>query len=95
SREEGFCNALVEAAYCQRPIITSDIPGPGSLDIPHTYKFASENVAELENAMISLISLTDGQQKQITAEQKSYVEKTFDLDSWANQISDIYKNLKS
>ncbi|MDB5023922.1 MAG: hypothetical protein JWP78_1677, partial [Mucilaginibacter sp.] len=41
SREEGFCNALVEAAYCQRPIITSDIPGPGSLDIPHTYKFAS------------------------------------------------------
>src|SRR5437879_9500126 len=48
SREEGFCNALVEAAYCGRPIITSDIPGPQSLNIPHTYKFTSENVAELE-----------------------------------------------
>ncbi|HTD40394.1 MAG TPA: glycosyltransferase family 4 protein [Mucilaginibacter sp.] len=93
SREEGFCNALVEAAYCERPIITSDIPGPQSLNIPHTYMFDSEDIAGLQNAMLSLISLDNDKKKQITVNQKAYVEKAFDLDLWANQISGIYKNL--
>jgi glycosyltransferase involved in cell wall biosynthesis len=93
SREEGFCNALVEAAYCERPIISSDIPGQGELNIPHTYKFTSENVTELKQAMLELMSLTDGQKKQIAAEQKEYVIKNFDLETWADQITGVYKNL--
>ena len=93
SREEGFCNALVESAYCERPIISSDIPGQGSLNIPHTFKFTSENIAELKDAMISLMSLTDAQKNQIVAEQKEYVIKNFDLDTWAEQITDVYRNL--
>ena len=93
SREEGFCNALVEAAYCERPIISSDIPGQGSLNIPHTYKFTSENIAELKEAMISLMSLTEAQKNQIVAEQKEYVIKNFDLDTWAEQITGVYRNL--
>jgi glycosyltransferase involved in cell wall biosynthesis len=93
SREEGFCNALVESAYCERPIISSDIPGQGSLNIPHTYKFTSENVSELKDAMIALMSLPEAQKKQIVAEQKEYVIKNFDLDTWAEQITDVYRNL--
>ncbi len=93
SREEGFCNALVESAYCERPIITSDIPGPKSLCIPHTLKFQSENITELQDAMISLISLTNDQKEKIKSEQKEYVVKNFDLDQWANKISGIYKDL--
>jgi glycosyltransferase involved in cell wall biosynthesis len=94
AREEGFCNALVEAAYCGRPIITSDIPGPSSLNIPHTYKFPSENIAELQNAMVSVISLTADQKKKIVADQRAYVKKNFDLNIWANQISVLYNNLE-
>lgn len=93
SREEGFCNSLVESAYCERPIITSDIPGPGSLNIPHTYKFKSEDVTELQNAMMSLISLTDAQRRRITSDQKEYVIQNFDLDKWADQITKVYKSL--
>ena len=93
SREEGFCNALVESAYCERPIITSDIPGPQSLRIPHTYKFESENVAELQDAMTSLIALTEAQKENIVSDQKDYVVKNFDLDQWARKISGIYKEL--
>ena len=93
SREEGFCNALVEAAYCERPIITSNIPGPQSLNIPHTYLFESEDVSGLQNAMLSLLSLSSDKKKQITIDQKAYVEKAFDLDVWAQHISGIYKNL--
>ncbi|HTD41284.1 MAG TPA: glycosyltransferase family 4 protein, partial [Mucilaginibacter sp.] len=93
SREEGFCNALVESAYCERPIITSDIPGPGSLNIPHTYKFTSEDIAELQKAMISLISLTDAQRRRIATDQREYVIKNFDLDIWAYQITEVYKSL--
>ncbi len=94
AREEGFCNSLVEAAYCGRPVITSDIPGPSSLNIPHTYKFPSENIAELQNAMASAISLTADQKKKIVADQKAYVKKNFDLNIWANQISVLYNNLE-
>ncbi|MBV8389719.1 MAG: glycosyltransferase family 4 protein [Mucilaginibacter sp.] len=93
SREEGFCNALVESAYCERPIISSNIPGQSSLNIPHTYTFPSENIAGLKDAMISLISLTDVQTNQIVAEQKEYVIKNFDLETWADQITAAYKNL--
>ncbi len=93
SREEGFCNALVESAYCERPIISSDIPGQGSLNIPHTYKFTSEDFAELKDAMIALMSLTEAQRSQIVAEQKEYVIKNFDLDTWAEQITDAYRSL--
>ena len=94
SREEGFCNALVEAAYCERPIITSNIPGPQSLNIPHTHMFESGNVAELQKTMLSLIKLSDDQKNKIVTDQKEYALKNFDLNQWANQISDIYKNLK-
>jgi glycosyltransferase involved in cell wall biosynthesis len=93
SREEGFCNALVESAYCERPIITSDIPGPQSLNIPHTRKFTSENINELQNEMRFLMSLSDDERKKITTDQKAYVQKAFDLDTWAGQISDIYKRI--
>jgi glycosyltransferase involved in cell wall biosynthesis len=93
AREEGFCNALVEAAYCERPIISSNIPGPQSLNIPHTFLFESEDVSGLQLAMLSLTSLTQDEKKQITVEQKAYVEKAFDLDVWAHQIKNIYQTL--
>jgi glycosyltransferase involved in cell wall biosynthesis len=93
SREEGFCNSLVESAYCERPIISSNIPGQGSLNIPHTYKFASENIDELKNAMIGLMTLSEAEQSRIVTEQKEYVIKNFDLDTWAEQITDVYRNL--
>jgi len=93
SREEGFCNALVEAAYCERPIISSNIPGQGELNIPHTYKFTSENVAELKDAMMALMSLTDAQKSKIATEQKEYVIKNFDLETWAEQITGVYRRL--
>ena len=93
AREEGFCNALVEAAYCERPIISSNIPGPQTLNIPHTYLFESEDVAGLQDAMLSLISLDRDKKKQITTDQKAYVEKAFDLNLWAQQIKGIYQDL--
>ncbi|MDO3629074.1 glycosyltransferase family 4 protein [Mucilaginibacter sp. BT774] len=93
AREEGFCNALVEAAYCEKPIISSNIPGPQSLNIPHTYMFESEDVAGLQDAMLSLISLSHDKKKQIIVDQKAYVEKAFNLDEWAHQIKGIYQNL--
>jgi len=63
------------------------------LHIPHTYKFESENVAELQDAMISLIALTEAQKEKIVSDQKDYVVKNFDLDQWARKISSIYKDL--
>lgn len=93
SREEGLATSLVEAVYCGCPIITSNIPGPNSLGIPHTYLFESENVADLEKQMEAVMALTGAELKGISAEQKAYAVKTFGMDVWAEKIFDIYRRL--
>jgi len=42
---------------------------------------------------VAIISLTDMQKSQIVAEQKEYVIRNFDLETWADQITGVYKNL--
>jgi len=55
--------------------------------------FESEDVAGLQNAMLSLTSLSEDKKKQIIIDQKAYVEKAFDLNEWAHQIKGIYQTL--
>lgn len=93
SREEGLATSLVEAVYCGCPIITSNIPGPNSLGIPHTYLFESEDVAGLQKQMEAVMALSDADIKNITAEQKDYAVKNFGIDIWAEKIFAIYQGL--
>lgn len=91
SRSEGLCYSVIEAAYCGAPIIISDIPGQSSLNIPHLFKFESEDVAGLQNALITVMSLTDNEREEITSCEKEYVQKAYNLDRWANQILQVYE----
>lgn len=91
SRSEGLCYSVIEAAYCGAPIIISDIPGQSTLNIPHLFKFKSEDVAGLQNELMTVMSLTDTEREEITSREKEYVQKTYNLDRWANQILQVYE----
>jgi glycosyltransferase involved in cell wall biosynthesis len=91
SREEGFCYALVEAAYCGLPIAASDISGQRSLRIPHTLTFAPENPAALYQAIVQAIHTEPAQAAAFTSEARQYAIERFDVGTWARTMVDTYE----
>jgi glycosyltransferase involved in cell wall biosynthesis len=92
SREEGFNYTLVEGAYCNCLIISSNIKGiPG--DIPFIKLFESENSKTLSLEIENLIGLSDQEKLIIKEKQREYVINNFSLEFWAKSIIDCYKNL--
>jgi glycosyltransferase involved in cell wall biosynthesis len=96
SREEGFCCALVEAAYIKTPIVASNIPGQKELSvIPHSAFYDNQKPGALREAVLSVLNWSEAEKKQKTAEACEFVIKTFDLEAWAKKIVKIYETLLS
>lgn len=91
SREEGFSYALVEAAYCKPLLISSDIPAPVSLKIPHLFTYPVENVEELKSLLFSVLKMTNEKYKEIKVTQKKYVVETYELNNWTQRIVEYYQ----
>lgn len=90
SREEGFSYSLVEAAYCQPLLISSDIPAPLSLKIPFIYTFKVGDAVELKNLLNTALTITKGKKEEIKRKQKEFVVKEYDLNNWADTITGYY-----
>lgn len=82
AREEGFCYALVEAAYCGCNVISSEIDGVPYQKIPYCRTSPSENVDALRKTILDSIKPNTLQQ---TEEVIQAVEKQFDLETWADR----------
>ena len=92
SREEGFCYAIAEAAYCRCQSIISNIPGHRT-DIPMIKIFENENVDELAALIESVLNEAEAETEKINAVQKEYVTDKYNLSSWSNAIIAGYNNL--
>jgi glycosyltransferase involved in cell wall biosynthesis len=90
SRSEGFCYSLVEAAYCEIPLIASKIPDQNYLYIPTFFEFPSEDVLALKEQIRAVLSLQQERKMEIGKIQKDFVLKTFDLKLWTAQVYSIY-----
>lgn len=90
SREEGFCNALVEAAYCERMVVASKIPAQGDLQIPHAFWFEPGNAADLKARLLEAIERRDSFRLELRR-AKAAVERTYDIEAWAQKIVAIYE----
>ena len=90
SREEGFCYALVEAAFCTPYVITSNIPAPVSLNIPHMGIYNVDSVDDLCKELISYSELIENNLKTYKVKQRDYVLKEFDIDKWAEKMITFY-----
>lgn len=92
SREEGFCYAIVEAAYVGCNIIASEIPAQKELKIKNIYWFESENSNELKNRILECIKNKNSNSKKMLEQRKSIMNE-YDIDKWAKDILDQYDKL--
>ena len=92
SRSEGFCYAVVEAAYCGNLILASKIPGQGDLKVPRIVWFAPEDTEDLKNQLRSMILHKDALLKH-TAQTRRAVQDTYDISVWTDKMMRIYESL--
>lgn len=89
SREEGFCYAIPEAAYCNCQVIASDEPGQRShKGMPHLTFFEYANAKALQNALLS--AMQNHLSKQAIKERKKFLLEHYDISAWGRKVSAVY-----
>ena len=88
-REEGMNYSVIEAAYETPMVIISNIPG-NPQEIPELFKFELENVRQLSELIITVLSKSEDEKKRINNIQRNFVLKKYDLDIWCEEIINHY-----
>lgn len=88
SRSEGFSNAILEAIYCGRPVVLSNIKATRwALEFQNTYPYDVESPELLASAvrecMNSYIS------KESVRKNKELAIAKYSMDTWANDVLDV------
>jgi glycosyltransferase involved in cell wall biosynthesis len=95
SREEGFCYALVEAAYCGVRIVASDISGQRSVGIPHTLHFKSGDSHGLYQAL-KLATASDARHHAaLVDEARRHVTSQYRLGNWVDGVVRAYRSVSA
>lgn len=95
SRREGFCYAIVEAAYCKNTVIASDCEG----QLCHAQKnldilwFENENSRSLSEAIQKAINLLDDD--ELKEKNKALAVQNYNIDAWANSVIEAYKDFEN
>lgn len=92
SRSEGFCYAVLEAAYCGCETIQSRIP-QHRLDIPECKTFESENVGELKKVILELLHEDKDEAERIHKLQREYVIRHYGVEHWVHGIMGVYREI--
>jgi len=94
SREEGFCYALIEAAYCETPLAASAIPAQRDLALPESAFCNPEDTRALVDTILR--RLDDPQSdagKAALHAAKERVVAAYSLSSWADAVLAAYDAL--
>ncbi len=91
SRQEGFCYALVEAAYCRTPVLASAINAQKDLALPKSAFFPPEDVEALASALLRVLSEEHTASRAQALEQAGErVRQTYALSRWAERVLAAY-----
>ncbi len=94
SRQEGFCYALVEAAYCLTPVLASAIDAQKDLALPQSAFFPPQNADALSSALQRVLNEEDSQERTLNLEQASErVRQTYALSRWAERVYAVYDEI--
>lgn len=91
SREEGFCYSLVEATYCETPVVGSAIGAQKDLHLSESAFFQPEDAASLAEAILRQL----GFREEVAADRaleiaKENVVQTYSLPAWADAVARAY-----
>ena len=96
SREEGFCYALIEAAYCKTPVLASAIDAQRDLALPPESFVSPEDATALSGAIARVLHVPNTPEREQTLETaKRRVIESYALDVWAENVRRIYDDLLS
>ncbi len=90
SRQEGFCYALVEATYCKVPVVASDIPAQKNLKLAGDVWVKAGDTGRLKAGIEKALNSSN---QELLETQKTIVAEHYQLDSWAQKVLDIYKQI--
>lgn len=90
SRQEGFCYALVEAAYCKVPVVASDIPAQKNLKLVGDVWVKSRDTVSLKAGIEKALYCSN---QELLESQKAIVAEHYQLDRWAQKVLDIYRQI--
>lgn len=94
SRQEGFCYALVEAAYCRTPVLASAIDAQRDLALPKSAFFPPQDAGALSSAIQRVLSEEHSKERTLNLEQASEcVEQTYALSRWAEHVYAAYSEI--
>ena len=94
SRQEGFCYALVEAAYCRTPVLASAIDAQKDLALPQTAFFPPEDARALSAALLRVLREEPSPERTQDLEQASErVRQTYALSRWAERVCAAYDEI--
>lgn len=87
SRTEGFCYAMIEAAFCGTTIVASNIPAQVEHNLESVSFFESANVENYTSVLEkAILNLTD--ENHISKKEKDlqYVQKRYSIENWVSAI---------
>lgn len=94
SREEGFCYALVEAAYCKTPTLASAIDAQKDLALPSEAFVPPEDTAALSGAIQRVLHAADAPERAQSLEAaKRRVVESYALNVWAERVVAVYSEI--
>jgi len=94
SRQEGFCYALVEAAYCLTPVLASAIDAQKDLALPQSSFFPPRDAAALSSALLRVLREEHTPSRAQMLEQAGErVRQTYALSRWAERVCAAYAEI--
>lgn len=92
SREEGFCNAVIEAAFSRCSVVSSAIDGPKQLKLPDITWFESENSQNLANVLRSTFAMPDEDALALKNRLHNSAEENYQVSRWVRQVMEYYES---
>ena len=94
SRQEGFCYALIEAAYCKTPVLASAIDAQKDLALPQEAFFPPQDAEALCSKLMQIFTISDPalRDSALTAAQ-AHVRDSYSLSRWAEQVFAVYQEI--
>ena len=94
SRKETFCNAIAEAAYMEKTVISSDINGvQWAKELPSVKFFENENTEDLYYKLLETIKYLDNEIANKYAKSKKIIESKYTIDSWSDKVIEYYYSI--
>ena len=91
SREEGLPYSVLEAAYFNCTVVTSDISAQVNIDVPYKEVHKSEDVEALTNSIEAAFDKKHDKAEHLE-EVREYLLKKHGVSRWTEDIIRVYKN---